>query len=292
MPPMPRRGNPRTRNRPERGRQRRLVGDIGLDPGRPGCRGVRDITKSSGSAAAAAPTGRTVSRAHLQRVTPSRAARLKSFDSMTVNHPVVPQASAPEVAMRGPKPPAVTLSDSQRKDLEAFLGRHSAPQQAVLRARPILAAADGLNNSRIARLLAISAATARTWRDRWLALGGVPCEAQSVADCFADAPRPGRPTRITAEQVCRVVALACEAPAKSGRPITYWSGHEVADEIVNRGIVARISPRHAARPLKTEGPQAALGAALADARERRAVRGRRLRNVRPLSRGPGAGRAR
>ena len=185
--------------------------------------------------------------------------------------------------MRGPKPPAVTLSDSQRKDLEAFLRRHSAPQQSVLRARIILAAADGLNNSQIAGLLGISTATARTWRDRWLALGGGPGEAPSAEDRLADAPRPGRPPRITPEQVCRVVALACEAPANSGRPITHWSGREVADEIVTRGIVDRISPRHAGRLLKTEGPQAAPGAALADAQARRALRGRRSGDVRPLS---------
>src|SRR3954447_8342912 len=211
------------------------------------------------------------------------AARPRSFGSMTGNYPVAPQASAPEVAMRGPKPSAVTLSDSQRTDLEAFLRRHSAPQQSVLRARIILAAADGLNNSQIARLLATSTATARTWRDRWLALGGGPGEALSAEDRLADAPRTGRPPRITPEQVCRVVALACEAPATSGRPITHWSGREVADEIVKRGIVDRISPRHAGRLLKTGGPQAAPGPALAHARAGRGLRGRRRGDVRPVS---------
>jgi putative transposase len=185
--------------------------------------------------------------------------------------------------MRGPKPPAVTLSDPQRRDLEALLRRHSAPQQSVLRARIILAAADGLNNSQIARRLATSTATARTWRDRWLARGGGPGDTPSVEGRLADAPRPGRPPRITPEQVCRVVALACEAPANSGRPITHRSGREVADEIVRRGIVDRISPRHAGRLLKTEGPQAPPGATLADAQARRGLRGRRLRDVRPVS---------
>ena len=184
--------------------------------------------------------------------------------------------------MRGPKPPAVILSESQRKDVEAFIRRHSSPQQLVLRARIIPAAADGLNNSQVARLLATSTATARAWRDRWAGLQGVPGEDLGVADRLADAPRPGRPPRITAEQVCRVVALACEAPATSGRPITHWSGREVADEIVKRGIVERISPRHAGRLLKTAGPQASPRAALADAQARRRVRGRRLRDVRPV----------
>jgi hypothetical protein len=47
-----------------------------------------------------------------------------------------------------------------------------------------------------------------------------------------------------------VVALACEAPEKAGRPITHWSAREIADEIMTRGIIDRISPRHAARLLK------------------------------------------
>jgi hypothetical protein len=50
--------------------------------------------------------------------------------------------------------------------------------------------------------------------------------------------------------VARIVALACEAPGESGRPISHWSTTELAEEIERRGIVERISPRHAARLLK------------------------------------------
>ncbi len=46
------------------------------------------------------------------------------------------------------------------------------------------------------------------------------------------------------------MALACEAPGESGRPISQWSTTELAEEITRRGIVERISPRHAARLLK------------------------------------------
>jgi hypothetical protein len=71
-----------------------------------------------------------------------------------------------------------------------------------------------------------------------------------VAERLADAPRLGRRPEITAAQQCRIVALACEAPSASGRPISQWTGREVADEIMRRGIVERISRRHAARLLK------------------------------------------
>jgi len=79
---------------------------------------------------------------------------------------------------------------------------------------------------------------------------GVPLADPSITARLGDAPRPGTPARITPEQVCRIMALACEAPGESGRPISQWSTTELAAEIKQRGIVEAISPRHAARLLK------------------------------------------
>jgi transposase-like protein len=120
----------------------------------------------------------------------------------------------------------------------------------VLRARIILLAADGLTNSQIARTLGVEADTVRLWRQRWRTFQGVALADLSVVERLTDAPRPGCPARITPEQVCRIVALACEAPSASGRPISQWTGRELAAEIVGRGIVPTISARHAARLLK------------------------------------------
>jgi homeodomain-containing protein len=78
-------------------------------------------------------------------------------------------------------------------------------------------------------------------------LPGAPLDELSVEDRLTDTPRPGRPAAIRAEQVCRIIQVACEAPGRSGRPISQWSNREIADEIVRRGIVATIAPRHAAR---------------------------------------------
>jgi transposase len=152
--------------------------------------------------------------------------------------------------MSGPRPTPVSLPEATRQTLEQLARAHSTAQQVALRARIILSAAAGWSNIQISQHLEISRETVRLWRDRWAGLQAVPLDELSVAERLADAPRPGAPVHIGAEQVCAIIALACEAPACSDRPISQWTGREIADEIVQRGIVATISPRHAARLLK------------------------------------------
>jgi putative transposase len=152
--------------------------------------------------------------------------------------------------MRGPKPPRIELTDAERQALEELVRRHRTAQQIALRARIVLTAAEGYNNAQIARQLGVSIDTVRLWRERWLILQPASLEDLPVVDRFSDVPRPGKPRRITAEQVCQIVELACEAPERSGRPISQWTAREIADEIKRRGIVEEISDRHAARLLK------------------------------------------
>jgi len=70
------------------------------------------------------------------------------------------------------------------------------------------------------------------------------------AELRGDLPRPGCPGKFTAEQIAQILAVACEPPEDSGRPVTHWTPTELADEVVHRGIVASISPRHVGRFLK------------------------------------------
>jgi len=154
------------------------------------------------------------------------------------------------VVMRGPKPPVVEVSPEVRHELEALLRRRSLPQQLALRARIVLAAADGQNNSQIARSLDLETDTVRLWRTRWLSFAPIPLSEFSLDERLSDVPRSGRPIQITAEQRCQIVALACEAPKDAGRPISQWTGREIADEVIKRGILPTISARHASRLLK------------------------------------------
>jgi putative transposase len=149
---------------------------------------------------------------------------------------------------KGPKPAELKLSEQERKELEALVHRHSTPQQIAKRARIVLAAAEGKRNAEIARELEISVDTVRLWRGRWIGLQAVPLSELSTRERFEDIPRPGRPSEITAEQTCQMVAMACEQPKE--RPISHWTGREIAEEVMRRGIVPKISARHAARMLK------------------------------------------
>jgi putative transposase len=148
----------------------------------------------------------------------------------------------------------VKLSEIERQGLEKLIKRHQIGQQTALRARIVLAAARGETNERIARENKVSSETVRLWRNRWIKLQDISLDDLSLEDRLQDAPRPGAPAQITADQRCRIEALACEKPEASERPITHWSAREIADEVMKRKIVESISPRHAARLLKRGRP--------------------------------------
>jgi transposase len=168
--------------------------------------------------------------------------------------------------MPGPKPPEIIVTADQRAALERLERAHTTGQQLALRARIILLAAEGRNTSEVARTLGMDVDTARQWRERWRGFQHIPLAELSVAARLADAPKSGAPARLSPEQVCRIIALACELPATSGRPISQWTGRELADEIIARGITDRLSPRHAARLLKSGRPPAASHPVLAHPR--------------------------
>ena len=152
--------------------------------------------------------------------------------------------------MPGPQPKPIELSAQARRELEKLVTRHTTGQQKAQRARIILKAAEGKNNAEIARELHQSIDMVRLWRRRWHALEPIAWDDLSAEERLDDLPRPGTPARFSADQVCQIEQLACEAPEKAGRPISQWTGREIADEIVARGIVETISARHAARLLK------------------------------------------
>jgi len=141
--------------------------------------------------------------------------------------------------------PVIVLPD-HRAVLEQLIRTHSTSQQLALRARVIVLAVEGVGVRESARELGVWPKTVRYWRRRWRQAE----DKHSVCERLADAPRSGAPATYTAEQICAVVAMTCEKPSESERPISQWSQREIADEAIRRGIVPNISQRSVGRFLK------------------------------------------
>lgn len=152
--------------------------------------------------------------------------------------------------MPGRKAGKIALSEKEHQELEKLVARHMTGQQKAQRARVMLKAAAGKNHAEIATELKVSIDMAPLWRARWLSLSAIGLDELGVAERLEDLPRPGAPSGLSADQVCPIAQLACEVPEKAGRPISQWTGREIADELVKRGMVGHISARHAARLLK------------------------------------------
>jgi transposase len=124
---------------------------------------------------------------------------------------------------------------------------------------------DGLRNEDIAEEVGLGRRQVGRWRRRWAkawsGLIDLECREtkadlrRAIEAVLTDAPRPGAPGKFTPEQVTQILAVACEPPAKSGRPITHWTAHELADEVVKRGIVTSISTSQVSRYLRAAALQ-------------------------------------
>ena len=118
-------------------------------------------------------------------------------------------------------------------------------------------ATEKANNAQSARHLGVGVDTARTWRGRWIAARDALLTAEMEGDdaalrtvilaILADESRSGKPATFRPEQICQIMALACEPPGASERPIGQWTARELADEAVKRRIVGGISPQSVAR---------------------------------------------
>ena len=155
----------------------------------------------------------------------------------------------------------INLSNRQKTLLQQIVRGTTNPYRLVRRAKLILAAASGESNSSISRRLELDRVQVRLWRERWKEesekLFG--SEEKQVTDkklrvlifeILSDRPRPGTTKSFTVEQVVQIVAIACESPEKSDRPVSHWTPSELADEAMKRGIVEQISPRSVGRFLK------------------------------------------
>jgi len=134
------------------------------------------------------------------------------------------------MAERGrPKAPLV-LSDVERQTLLSWSRRAKTAQALALRARIVLACAEGADNKDVAAALGIWPQTVGKWRARFV---------RDRLEGLADEPRPGAARKITDEQVEAVITRTLEeAPTNND---THWSTRSMAKAVgLNQTAVSRI----------------------------------------------------
>jgi transposase len=142
-----------------------------------------------------------------------------------------------------PTPVAVeiTLSDEERTQLEGWARRRTSAQGLAERSRIVLAAAEGLKNTEIARRLGVHRASVTKWRNRF---------AERRLDGLVDEPRPGRPRTITDEQVEEVIVKTLESTPSDA---THWSTRSMAREVgLTQNAVLRIWHAFGLQPHRQE----------------------------------------
>jgi putative transposase len=154
----------------------------------------------------------------------------------------------------------VVITERQQEVLRQMVRSRSCPQGLAQRAEIILLAFDRLQNGPIADHLGCERHGVGIWRRRWAdafdtlvrieCLEGPSALETAIEDVLSDNPRSGCPGTFAPDQIARIIAVACEPPADSGRPVTHWTPTELAEEVVARQIVPSISARHVGRLLK------------------------------------------
>jgi transposase len=154
----------------------------------------------------------------------------------------------------------ITITERQRDILLKLQNATTAPSHLRQRAAVVLLAFDGVRNENIAEEVGLGRRQVGRWRRRWAkawnALIDLECREtkadlrRAIEAIITDGPRPGAPGKFTPEQVTQILAVACEPPEKSGRPITHWTARELADEVAKRGIVTSISTAQVGRYLR------------------------------------------
>jgi transposase len=144
--------------------------------------------------------------------------------------------------MRTGRPLAiVAISVEQREELENWSRRPKTAQALAMRSRIVLLAANGSNNTSIARQLSTTVQTVGKWRRRFLASG---------CDGLLDEPRPGTSRKLSDKQVELVLARTLESQPEAA---THWSTRDMAKACgLSQSSISRIWRAFSLAPHRAE----------------------------------------
>src|SRR2546422_2561867 len=144
------------------------------------------------------------------------------------------------MALGRPIPP-LQLSREERETLERWVRRPKSAQALALRARVILACAQGKTNTAVAQQMHLAKPTVGKWRSRFVA---------RRLDGLLDEPRPGAPREISDAAVERVLTWTLETRP---RDATHWSTRSMARRCgLSQSAVSRIWRAFALQPHRAE----------------------------------------
>jgi len=136
----------------------------------------------------------------------------------------------------------VTLNETDRLELERWVGAHRTPQQVSQRCQIVLAAAQGQQDKAIAAALEINFKTVALWRNRFCVEG---------PDCLWEvAAGRGRKARLTPEDIERILDATLQTKPAGA---THWSCRTMAKaQGVSKATINRVWQSHHLQPHRTK----------------------------------------
>jgi len=146
-----------------------------------------------------------------------------------------------EAAMAGRPKAQLVLSEVEREQLVALTLRRKTAQALALRARIVLACADGADNQDVAARQRVTKQTVSKWRARFV---------DQRLDGLLDAPRVGAPRSIDDARVDALIAKTLESTPTDA---THWSTRSMArDTGLSQTAVSRIWRAFGLQPHRQE----------------------------------------
>ncbi len=142
---------------------------------------------------------------------------------------------------RGRPVPKLSLTAEEQETLQRWARRRKTAQALALRARIVLACAEGKTNTEVSAALRLCKQTVGKWRGRFVT---------QRLDGLLDEPRPGAPRQTSDAEVERLITLTLESTPSNA---THWSTRLMAQRCgMSQSAVSRIWRAFALQPHRSE----------------------------------------